>query len=636
MARARKSTAKKSAKPAARAAKRPARKKAPPRKAKAVPPRRSWLGRVLKWGFVAVLWGTLGVGAILAYYAWDLPDVEAALAATRRPSVAVTDQQGRIIASYGDLYGSPVTVAGLPPHLPEAVLAVEDRRFYSHPGVDPLGIARAAVANLMAGRVVQGGSTITQQVAKNLFLTPARNFKRKAQELLLALWLEHRFTKDQILAIYLNRVYLGAGVYGVDAAARRFFGRPAADVTLWQAAVLAGLPKAPSRYNPVAAPERAAGRARQVLAAMVAAGYIGQADADSAKPAGAAPAGRGGAIRYFADWVMAQVPSFAGPPAGDLTVVTTLDADLQRAAAARLKALLDGPGKARRAGQGAVVVMTTDGAVRAMVGGRDWRTSPFNRATQALRQPGSAFKPLVYLAAVSQGLRPDDTLVDRPVTVDGWTPTNPEGGHRGAVTAREAMARSLNTVAVQAMQRAGRQAVEAVARRHGITADLNPGPALALGASEVTLLELTAAYAPFANGGLGAWPYAVLEIRDGDGNVLYRRSGGGPGPVAQAGDIAVMNDMLRAVVAWGTGKRAALRGHPAGGKTGTSQNHRDAWFVGYTAHLVGGVWLGNDNGSAMDGVGGSGLPATLWREVMTAAHRGLTPRPLPGLAAPQP
>ncbi|MEX2641810.1 MAG: PBP1A family penicillin-binding protein [Acetobacterales bacterium] len=595
-------------------------------------PRRPVLRHVLKWAFVAGLWAVVALAGLLSWYAYDLPDIDAALAVTRQPAVTVTDRSGRIVASYGDLYGEAVRVDELPPQLPQAVIAIEDRRFYEHFGIDPIGIMRAAVANLMAGRIVQGGSTITQQVAKNLFLTPERSLKRKVQELLLAFWLEHRFTKDQILGIYLNRVYLGAGVYGVDAAARRYFGRPAERVSLWQAAVIAGLPKAPSRYNPLASPKLAAERARQVLAAMRASGFVNEADVAEARPEAAVAAGRPGRnVRYFADWVMAQVASFVGPPKGDLTVVTTLDATFQRAAETELAQVLEGPGTARRVGQGAFVAMTPDGAVRAMVGGRDWRASQFNRAVQALRQPGSAFKPLVYLAAVQRGLRPDDMLVDRPITVDGWTPDNLRGDYRGEVTAREAMARSINTVAVEVMQRAGRARVESVARRLGITAELHPGPALALGASEVSLLELTAAYAPFANGGYGAWPYGILEIRDGDGRLLYRRRGSGPGRVADAADVALMNDMLNAVVRWGTGRAAAVEGHPAAGKTGTSQNFRDAWFVGYTAHLVGGVWLGNDDGTPMEGVSGSGLPAKLWGDAMAVGHRGLAPKPLPGL-----
>ena len=586
-------------------------------------PRRRWLGAVLRFMATAAVWAVIAAGSVLAWYAYDLPDVDEALAATRRPTVTLLSADGAVIATRGDLYGLPVRLDQLPPSLPRAVLATEDRRFYNHFGIDIIALARAALANLRAGRIVQGGSTITQQVAKNLFLTPERTIKRKVQELLLAFWLESRLTKDQIFAVYLNRVYLGSGAYGVEAAARRYFARPARRLTAYQSAMLAGMLKAPSRYNPIADPGAAAKRTRIVLSNMTAAGYLTAGEAKAlAKRKGdvAAPARAG---RHFADWVLDRVSGYVTPGDRDLSVVTTLDRRLQRRAEAAVAA-------SGLKSEAALVALSPDGAVIAMVGGRDYAQSQFNRATQALRQPGSAFKPVVYLAGLEAGLRPDSTLVDRPLTVAGWRPRNFERAHQGPVTLRRALARSINTVAVQVAERAGRARVISTARRLGITAVLRPEPSLALGAAEISLLELTAAYVPFANGGTGVWTHAIQSIRDSKGRVLYRRRGSGPGRVVAAPHVAAMNDMLAAAVDSGTGRRAAF-GHRAAGKTGTSQNHRDAWFVGYTAHMVAGVWMGHDDGRSLGRVTGGGAPARLWRSFMAGAHEGLERRPLPGL-----
>ncbi|MBI4185146.1 MAG: PBP1A family penicillin-binding protein [Proteobacteria bacterium] len=593
---------------------------------------RGILGRIVLWGAVGAVWALVGLAALVATYAYGLPDIDAAIAATRRPSVTLLAADGGVIATYGDLYGEPVRLADLPPALPAAVLATEDRRFYSHFGLDPIGIARALLANLGAGRVVAGGSTITQQLAKNLFLTPERTLKRKVQEVLLALWLERRFSKDQILTLYLNRVYLGAGAYGVDAAARRYFGRPAARLDIWQSAMIAGLLKAPSAYNPLGDPARAERRTRQVLANMLAAGYLDARQAAAVRPGRAAPSQASGpSARHFGDWVLDQLDEYVGGGPRDLVVVTTLDARLQARAEALVETALARPGRELRAGEGAIVAMAPDGAVRAMVGGRDYGESQFNRATQALRQPGSAFKPFVYLAAAERGLTPETRLLDAPITIDGWRPENFDERYLGEVTAREAMARSLNSVAVRVMQRAGGARVAEVARRLGITATLRPGPSLALGTSEVSLIEMVGAFAPFANGGSGVWPYGIVEVRDREGRVLHRRRGSGPGRVVAPREVAAINDMLHAAVEWGTGRAARLDGRAVAGKTGTTQSYRDAWFVGYSADYVAGVWIGNDDGAPMKEVTGGSLPARLWHDLMAAAHRGLPPRPLPGL-----
>lgn len=584
----------------------------------------------LKWAGVAAVWGAVALAGLVAIFAYDLPDVDGAFRSTRKPAVIILAADGAELATHGDMYGETLTYRDFPPALIAAVTATEDRRFFGHFGLDPVGLARAAVANVRAGRIVQGGSTVTQQLAKNLFLTPERSLKRKVQELLLALWLERRFTKGQILAVYLNRVYLGSGAYGVDAAARRYFGRPAAQLSLYESAMLAGLLKAPSRLNPLADQRRAEERARQVLANMVDVGTISPAAAAAAQPRPRL-GGRVGPrphARHLADWVMEQLPAFVTPGDRDLIVHTTIDARLQGLAEAAVARGLKGK-PASGPGEAALVALGPDGAVRAMVGGRDYALSQFNRATQARRQPGSAFKPFVYLAALEAGMTPATRFVDAPFRIAGWSPRNHDGRYVGEVSMADALARSINTVAVLASERAGPKRVAAVARRFGLGDEFESGPSLALGVEEVTLLDLAAAYATIANGGFGAWAYAIDKVMDSEGTALYRRRGSGPGRVIAAKHAAVLSAMLADVIGRGTG-RAAQLDRPAAGKTGTSQNFRDAWFVGYTADLVAGVWMGNDDGAPMKGVAGGGAPARLWRDFMLKAHANLPPRPLLG------
>lgn len=597
---------------------------------------RSWLGRAVSHGLAIAVWATVGLAGAVTWYAYDLPDIEhlEAAAGMRAPTITVQANDGSILAHYGELYGVAVQLYELPPHLPHAVLAVEDRRFYEHSGVDPIGIARAVWTNLWAGTVRSGGSTISQQLAKNLFLSSDRTVRRKVQELLLAFWLEQRFGKDQILTIYLNRVYFGQGAYGVDAAARRYFNKPATQVTAYEAAMLAGLLKAPSRYNPMSNPDLADGRAAQVLQSMVEAGWLTGAQAAAARSGRAILHGdrMGGQSRYFADWVLERANDYIGHEGGDLVIRTTIDPDQQRFAEEAVRNNLAAASK-RKASQAALVAMRPDGAITAMVGGGSYGESQFNRATQALRQPGSAFKLFVYLTAFAAGFRPGDEVEDVPVTIDGWTPRNAGGQYRGKVSIREAVARSINSVAASMAERLGREKVTATARRLGITSEIGTDPALALGAYEVTLLELTAAYAVMANGGTGVWPYGISEILDGDGRVLFQRSGGGPGQIVEAEDVAAVNDVLTAAITWGTG-RAARLDRPAAGKTGTSQDSRDAWFIGYTPDLVAGVWFGNDDDSPMDKVGGGSFPARTWRDFMKPALEGTPPNYLLGVAAP--
>jgi penicillin-binding protein 1A len=606
-------------------------------------PRRRISGRIFYKGAVRIavlasLWAVIIAAIVLGYFALTLPDTSELTRGERRPSVTILAADGTLLTTYGDLFGQALTLKEMSPYLPKAVIAAEDRRFYSHFGIDPLGLLRAAFANLAAGHVVQGGSTITQQLAKNLFLTPQRSITRKIQETLLALWLEHRFTKDQILEIYLNRVYLGAGTYGVDAAAHRYFNKSARSTTLFESAAIAGLLKAPTRFSPARDRDKAAGRAAQVLAKMVDAGFIRREQAAAAVKQGAVLA-QVAAIRpgsrYFADWVAEQLGEFADAGGRDLTVVTTLDPRMQAEAEAAIADVLAREGGGMAVTQGALVAMTPDGAVRAMVGGRDYDQSQFNRATQAQRQPGSAFKPFVYLAGLEAGLDPSDSFVDAPMRVAGWQPRNYNGRYQGTMSLTEGLAQSINTIAVQVAQRAGLGNVAAVAHRLGISSPLAPDISLALGTAEVNLLELVSAYAPFANGGSGVWPHGITEIRDSQGRPVFRRAGSGLGQVVSPQLVGTMNDMLSAVIAHGTGRSAALP-RPAAGKTGTTQDYRDAWFIGYTADLVAGVWLGNDDNAPMNKVTGGSLPAQTWRRFMVAATRAMAVRPLPGAPPPLP
>lgn len=599
--------------------------KAPPAKKSRSPI--LWL---LKWGLVMAIWGGVAGAIVLAWFAWDLPSTDGldpVGSQSRRPSIVLLDGRGGRLATYGDLYGRRLGAHELPPHLVQAVVAIEDRRFFEHPGVDGRGLVRAMFVNLRKGRIAQGGSTLTQQLAKNLFLTSERSIERKLKELLLALWLERRFEKDDLLSIYLNRVYLGSGAYGVEAASQRYFGVSARDIDVYQAALLAGLLRAPSRLNPRRDADAARQRTTLVLGAMAEAGYLTVAEAKEIDRRGSVSrrqsVARGSSVsagssrHYFADWVLARAAGVTGRSAADLVVETTLAPRMQ-ALASQIVAQADTGGA-----QVGMVAMTPEGTVCAMVGGRNYTKSQFNRVTQALRQPGSAFKPIVYLPALEAGMTPDTPVLDAPITVDGWTPRNFSGNYRGELTLREAVARSINTTAVRVAEDIGRDNVLQAARRLGITSKLTAHPSVSLGAGEVTLIDLTAAYAVFANGGHAVTPHGIVEVRAGN-DVLYRYRNRGTSRVVTAGHAAAMDQLLRAVVDWGTGRRAAF-GRSAAGKSGTSQEFRDAWFIGYTEKLVTGVWMGNDDGSPMKPVNGKpvtggGPPAEIWRAFMQAAH----------------
>ncbi|WP_291828894.1 PBP1A family penicillin-binding protein [Bosea sp. (in: a-proteobacteria)] len=593
---------------------------------------RSFLGGLFYWTLVLGLWCAIGLGGLVAYHAAQLPPINQLTVPKRPPNIAILAADGSLLANRGETGGRTITIGEVPPYLPKAFVAIEDRRFYDHFGIDPIGLGRALVNNLRRAGGVQGGSTLTQQLAKNLFLTQERTAARKIQEAILALWLERTYSKDQILELYLNRVYFGSGAYGVEAAAQRYFNKSARSVTIAEAAMLAGLVQAPSRLAPNRNPEAAEKRAQLVIAAMADQGLISQNAAKTAlvAPAEAAERIGAGSVNYAADYVMDVLDDFIGAVEGDVTVLTTIDTKLQASAETILVEALAAQGARQGVSQGAVVSMASDGGIRALIGGRDYTKSQFNRATAAKRQPGSAFKPFVYLAALEKGLTPDTIRDDSPVSFKGWEPENYSRSYRGPVTLQTALAHSLNTIAARLINEVTPREVIRAAQRLGINSALQPNLSLALGTSEVTPVELTAAYATFANGGQSVLPYVIREVKSSAGKVIYARAATSFGPVIQPQTLSMMNAMLHQVMVSGTGTKANIPGWEVGGKSGTTQDFRDAWFVGYTARLVTSVWLGNDDNSAMKRVAGSGLPAEIWGKYMKAAHAGVQPTPLPG------
>jgi penicillin-binding protein 1A len=594
---------------------------------------RSRLGltRLIYWGAVLGLWGVIAVVGAVVWAGAHLPPIQSLEIPKRPPTIEIVGIDGSVLAQRGEMAGANVSLKELPPYLPKAFIAIEDRRFYSHHGVDPYGILRAAVTNLLHRGVSQGGSTLTQQLAKNLFLTQERTMARKLQEAELALWLERKYSKNEILELYLNRVYFGSGAYGVEAAAQRYFGKSARNVTVAEAAMLAGLVKSPSRLAPNRNPEGAEARAKTVLAAMADAKFITQSQAQasighpeiSVKPAGA------GTINYVADWIGEVLDDLVGQIDQSIVVQTTIDPKLQSVAEAAVIDELAAKSVKFNVSQGALVAMSPDGAVRALVGGRNYSESQYNRAVIARRQPGSAFKPFVYLTAVEAGMTPETIRHDAPLDIKGWKPENYSHEYFGAVTLTQALAMSLNTVAVRLGLEVGPKNVVRTAHRLGISSKLEPNASIALGTSEVSVLELVGAYAPFANGGLAVTPHVVTKIKTLEGKVLYMRQPEEINQVIEPRNVAMMNVMMQETLISGTAKKAEIPGWQAAGKTGTSQDFRDAWFIGYTANLVTGVWLGNDDNSPTRKATGGGLPVEVWTRFMRAAHQGVAVASLP-------
>jgi len=593
--------------------------------------RKSLIGRLFYWSFVLAIWGCIGLAAIIAYYAAQLPPIDQLSIPKRPPNIAIMAEDGSLIVNRGDSGGPAIRLAELPPYLPKAFIAIEDRRFYHHFGIDPIGIGRAVVRNIIGHGNPQGGSTLTQQLAKNLFLTQERTLSRKGQEAILAIWLEHKYSKDQILELYLNRVYFGSGAYGVEAASRKYFGKSARAVTLAEAAVLAGLMKAPTKLAPNRNPEGANERAAQVLTAMAQEGHITEAMAKLAlsRPANAVREDGAGSINYVADYVMDTLDDTVGAIDQDIVVSTTLSPMMQAAAEKAVTEELDAKGQKFGVAQGALVAMDTNGAIKALVGGRNYSDSQFNRAVSAKRQPGSSFKPFVYLSALEHGLTPDTVREDGPLDVKGWKPENYSHEYFGPVSLTKALAMSLNTVAVRIGLEVGPKNVVKTAHRLGIQSDLQPNASIALGTSEVTPLEMVTAYTPFANGGIGVQPHIILKVKTTEGKVLYNRKGTGFGRIIEPQYVAMMNTMMQETLLTGTARKAELPGWQAAGKTGTSQDYRDAWFIGYTSYLVAGVWLGNDDNSPTKKTSGGNLPVEIWSRFMKLAHHNVPPANLP-------
>ena len=552
----------------------------------------------------------------IGYCALTLPNMNEAVNRTRQPSTTIIADNGNEVQTFGTVYSEVIRSEELPQYVVDAIIYTEDRRFYQHFGFDIISFTRAMAANIFAGRYAQGGSTITQQVAKNLFLTSEKSLRRKVQELLLAFWLEHKFSKEQILTLYLNRVYLGAGTYGIEAASQKYFQKTSRDLNIKEAAVIAGMLKAPSRYNPIASKERAVDRAKVVLKIMEENGLIDEADK---KRILNMPLGRGENARvtgaaYFADWVYNEVNSYIGERDDDIYVSTTLNQELQEKAYKVLQNAISA-NKDKNVSQGAVVIMDFNGAVKAMVGGVNYNKSQFNRATSALRQPGSAFKPFVYITALQHGWNPDDEIEDKPIVIKNWRPTNDDKKYYGTVSLKYALAKSLNLATINLAQQLSGKDIIRTARRMGINTEMQNTPSLALGTFEVTVLDMATAYTSIANGGYAVWPYAIEEIYSRDGYQLYQRKSEEQIRILDKKAVQELTEMLEKVIKSGTGHRANI-GRFAAGKTGTSQDNRDAWFVGFTDNLAAAVWLGNDDNSPMKGVYGSGLPATIWQKIM--------------------
>ncbi len=556
----------------------------------------------------------------------NLPETES-IKISRQPSITFLDKDGRIIASYGDIYGKSIKYNNLPENLINAVIVTEDKRFFNHYGVDIKGVLRAIYVNLKERRIVQGGSTITQQLAKNLFLTPERSFTRKLHELILSLWLELRFSKKQILSIYLNRVYLGSGTYGVQAASEKYFNKKVEDLNLYECAVIASLLKAPSRYNPIANKKLSQERASLVLESMARSQMISKAKVKEAKYNNkrytkfTTPPK---STRYFIDWLLPRVKAYIGEINEDLIVRTTLDVKLQKIAEDSLNKVTE---NFPSADQSALVSLNLDGGVISMIGGRDYGDSQFNRVTQAKRQPGSAFKLFVYLAGLENGFAPDDLVVDSKIDINGWSPKNYKDKYIGEISVKDAFSNSINTVAVKISEDIGREKVIKMAKLMGITSPILNSPSLALGTSEVNLLELTAAYDVLANNGNGVFVHGIRSIENTEGKNLFTRKIQGPGKILNSYTVKTMTEMMEETIINGTGKKAKIN-RPAAGKTGTSQSLRDAWFVGFTSNIVVGVWFGNDDDSPMEKITGGTAPAILWGEFMKKAHINIQPQAL--------
>jgi penicillin-binding protein 1A len=593
------------------------------------------LGRIfwklVSWLLVLGLWGGIAAAGVVAYFMMQMPAANTWAVPERPANIRIVAVNGQLISNRGKTGGEAVSLHELPYFVPAAFVAIEDRRFYEHFGIDLIGLASVALESVRAGGITRGASTITQQVAKNLFLTPEQTAARKVQEAVLALWLERTYSKNEILELYLNRVNFGHEKYGIEAASQFYFGKSARNLALSEAAILAGSLQAPSRLNPRGNADLVRARQSLVLQAMAREGYITPAETAAAAidPDQTVRTRVTGSESYVADWVESLMQAYLGDVTQDVIVHTTINWDLQKAAEDIVRTAVETHGEKRGFSQGALVAMDVDGTVRALVGGVDYAKSQFNRAVTARRQPGSTFKPFVYMAAMEKGYSPDTVADDSQFEYEGWSPANASGQYAGPVTLRQGLAYSLNTIAARLAIDVTPQAVVDAATRMGISSPMQAVPSIALGTQEVSLLELTGAYAPFANGGVGVIPSVITRIETAEGKVLYEHIPAGPGQVVEPRVVGAMNDMLTTALEIGTGKQAHLNGWPIAGKTGTSQKARDALFLGFTARMVAGVWLGNDDDTATTLSGGN-VPTEIWSEFMTRAHEGLPVAELPG------
>lgn len=590
--------------------------------------RPSMIRRLIKWLFVLGLWAIIIVSCVALWFAKDLPELIDNPRFERKISITVLANDGSLIARYGDIKEGNISAKNLPENIANAIIATEDRRFYYHYGLDPIGIARAIYVNYTQKGLHQGGSTITQQLAKNLFLSQEKTYKRKIQEALLAIWLEHELTKNEILAAYMNRVYLGAGTYGVSAAARVYFNKTPEQLTLQEAAMIAGLLKAPSKYSPLSNPSASKERAKTVLSLMRDYGYITEKKFKIAsshitlqKPL----SGEDQAAKYFSDYVVDTLENYISTPKADIIVHTTMDPQVQQTTSATLRKYVEQSRTKLKVSEAASIVLRPDGSIVALVGGVNYSESQFNRASQGMRQPGSSFKPIVYLAAIEQGATLDTLVDDSPVSYGRYRPTNFGNKYYGVVRLIDALTMSMNTVSVKLANVIGVDKVINAARRMGITADLEPNLSLALGSSEVPMVEMAGAYATIASGGYAIHPYVVTSIEEKDTHRKLYEYKIEPAPqVFRTADIQTLINMMVSVVQNGTGQGARSPFFVAG-KTGTSQDHRDAWFDGFTQDYVAVVWFGNDDNSPMKNVTGGSLASKAWRDIITAAKADDTP-----------
>jgi penicillin-binding protein 1A len=598
--------------------------------------RRSWLGALVYWTLVLGVWAAIALVVVIAVFARDLPDTSALYDTKRAPAISYLDRSGALIAMRGSQNTPPVDLASLPPYVPAAFVAIEDRQFYHHFGFNPWGMLRSEVYNLRhRGQPLRGGSTITQQLARNIFLTPAQTYRRKVQELILAVWLETHFSKTQILALYLNRVNFGGGAFGIEAASQRYFSKPAAKLTLGEAALLAATMKGPSRYNPAANSARAAKRATLVIDQMYQMGAITAKARDEAFRSPVRVSSRLADQRalYFVDWLDGQVRARLGEPTQDLVVETTLDLPIEAAAEESVRAGVAAHGDLG-VKQAALVAMDGEGRIRAYVGGADYGESQYDRARSGERLAGSAFKPFVYLTAMIQGHVPSEPVVDEPVTIKGWTPRNYTGRYLGEITLETALAQSINTVAARLADEVGTVNVAQTAHNLGISSKIQTDPSMALGAVGVSPVEMAEAYDAFGNGGYRVNAYGIERIRTADGKVLYDHGPPQRSAVISEPALGEMDQMLRQVIASGTGTRARIAGYDLAGKTGTTSDYRDAWFIGFTGGFVAAVWVGKDDNTPMRKVTGGGPPAEIWRNFMAQALPRLAARPIPSASAP--